>query len=91
MSRADEIKAAIVQCYCCTNTYVEDCHISCLDCASELGQELDALIAEVRADAIDEFLLKLSSDILFRSISDRIGCVEIFRGIAEELKEQKDE
>lgn len=91
MGRVDEIKAAIVQCYYCTNTYVEDCHRSCLDCASELGQDLDALIAEARVEAIDEFLRKLSKDISFRSLSDRIGCMEIFRGIAEELKEKKNE
>lgn len=68
---------------CDTCKYMES---SGYDCEYKWLAEHDA---KVRAEAIDEFLLKLSDEISFRSISDRIGCMEIFRGIAEELKEQK--
>lgn len=67
MSRTDEIKAALVQCNCCTDTYGESCSNICSDCASELGQDLDALIAEARAEAIIEYKSKLKTDVCARA------------------------
>ena len=83
-----------------------DCYDSCQECENSLREDLIELIAEVRADAIDEFKKNVLTE--FCEACNQVSCDGGTEGstqecstirtlryvvnqVAEELKEQKNE